>query len=214
MLGDSELVAVRSAGVGNFQITLPIIVLGIALSFFTFLINLYGVPFAARLVRQVALQTALHKLESPIEPGVFNSEINGYTIYVKGGDFEKGTWKNIFVYNEDKKTNEARLITSKSGRIDTTEESSELVLENSIVSTFFIEKQTQEKQTSKFVSENVGQIRVAIKTKRGEIIEKLTATEGRRTNSDYSNSLATSKQKMARKKSKRRYSGSGESYFR
>ncbi len=178
MLGDSELVAVRSAGVGNFQITLPIIVLGIALSFFTFLINLYGVPFAARLVRQVALQTALHKLESPIEPGVFNSEINGYTIYVKGGDFEKGTWKNIFVYNEDKKTNEARLITSKSGRIDTTEESSELVLENSIVSTFFIEKQTQEKQTSKFVSENVGQIRVAIKTKRGEIIEKLTATEG------------------------------------
>jgi lipopolysaccharide export system permease protein len=67
-------------------------------------INLYGVPFAARMVRQVALQTALHKLESPIEPGVFNSEINGYTIYVKGGDFERGTWKNIFVYNEDKKT--------------------------------------------------------------------------------------------------------------
>src|SRR4028119_77177 len=72
MLGDSELIAVRSAGVGNFQITLPIIILGIALSFFTFFINLYGVPFAARLVRQVALQTALHKLESPIEPGVFN----------------------------------------------------------------------------------------------------------------------------------------------
>ena len=125
------------------------------------------------MVRRVALQTALHKLESPIEPGVFNSEINGYTIYVKGGDFERGTWKNIFVYNEDGKTNEARLITSKSGRIDTTEESSELVLENAVVSTF-----SNEKQTPKFVSENVGQFRVAIKTKRGEIIEKLTAAEG------------------------------------
>ena len=173
MLGDSELVAIRSAGVGNLQITLPVIVLGVALSFFTFFINLYGVPFAAQLVRRVALQTALHKLESPIEPGVFNSEINGYTIYVKGGDFERGTWKNIFVYNEDKKTNEARLITSKSGRIDTTDESSELVLENAIVSTF-----SNEKQTPKFVSENVGQFRVAIKTKRGEIIEKLTAVKG------------------------------------
>lgn len=173
MLGDSELVAIRSAGVGTLQITLPVIVLGIALSFFTFFINLYGVPFAARLVRQVALQTALHKLESPIEPGVFNSEINGYTIYVKGGDFEKGTWKNIFIYNEDKKTNETRLITSKSGRIDTKEESSELVLENAVVSTF-----STQKQTPKFVSENVGQFRVAIKTKRGEIIEKLSQTEG------------------------------------
>jgi LPS export ABC transporter permease LptF len=173
MLGDSELIAIRSAGVGNLQITLPIIVLSVVLSFFTFFINLYGVPFAARMVRQVALQTALHKLESPIEPGVFNSEINGYTIYVKGGDFERGTWKNIFVYNEDEKTKEARLITSKSGRIDTTEESSELVLENAVVSTF-----SNQKQTPKFVSENVGQFRVAIKTKRGEIIEKLTAAEG------------------------------------
>jgi lipopolysaccharide export LptBFGC system permease protein LptF len=173
MLGDSELVAIRSAGVGNLQITLPIIALGIALSFFTFFINLYGVPFAARLVRQVALQTALHKLESPIEPGVFNSEINGYTIYVKGGDFQTGTWKNIFIYNEDKKTNETRLITSKSGRIDTKDESSELVLENAIVSTI-----STQKQTLKFISENVGQFRVAIKTKRGEIIEKLSQTEG------------------------------------
>jgi len=173
MLGDSELIAIRSAGVGNFQITIPIVFLGITLSFFTFLINLYGVPFAARIVRQVALQTALYKLESPIEPGVFNSEINGYTIYIKNGDLEKGTWEKIFIYNEDKTTGEARLITSKSGRIDTKDESSELVLQNAVVSTF-----STRKETTKFVSENVGQFRVAIKTKRGEIIDKLTATEG------------------------------------
>ena len=91
-----------------------------------------------RIVRQVALQTALYKLESPIEPGVFNSEINGYTIYVKDGDVEKGTWKNIFIYNEDKKNNQVRLITSKSGRIDTNDEKSELVLDNAVVNTFSI----------------------------------------------------------------------------
>ncbi len=173
MLGDSELTAIRSAGVGNFQITLPVIFLGIILSLFTFFINLYGVPFAAKIVRQVALQTALYKLESPLEPGVFNSEINGYTIYVKNGDFEKGTWENIFIYNEDKAKNEARLITSKSGRIDTRDDDSELVLENAIVSTF-----STQKETPKFASENIRQFRVAIKTRRGEIIDKLTATEG------------------------------------
>ncbi len=173
MLGDSELIAIRSAGVGNVQITLPVVALGILLSLFTFSINLYGVPFAARIVRRVALQTALYKLESPIEPGVFNSEINGYTIYVKNGDLKKGTWENIFIFNEDKTNNQARLITSKSGRIDTKDEISELVLENAVVSTF-----STQKDISKFVSENIGQFRVAIKTKRGEIIEKLTNAEG------------------------------------
>jgi len=96
MQGDSELVAIRAAGVGNLQITLPVIVLGILLSLFAFFVNLKGVPFAARIVRGVALQTAIQKLESPIEPGVFNTEVSGYTIYVKGGDMTNGTWKNIF----------------------------------------------------------------------------------------------------------------------
>ncbi len=172
MQGDSELISIRAAGVGNFQITFPIIILGILLSFFAFFINLNGVPFAAQIVRQVALQTALYKLESPIEPGVFNTEINGYTIYVKDGDFEKGTWKNIFIYNEDPTNKAVRLITSKSGRIDTKEETSELVLENAVVNTY-----STEKDAEKFVSENVGQIRLAIKTKRVEIIEKISKSE-------------------------------------
>lgn len=172
MQGDSELISIRAAGVGNIQITLPIIILGISLSFFAFYINLNGVPFAAQIVRQVALQTALYKLESPIEPGVFNTEISGYTIYVKDGDFEKGTWKNIFIYNEDQPNKSVRLITSKSGRIDTKEETSELVLENAVINTF-----SNEKNVEKFVSENVGQIRLAIKTKRGELIEKISKSE-------------------------------------
>ena len=176
MLGDSELIAIRSAGVGNFQIAMPVVLLGTALSLLTFIINLYGVPFAARVVRQVALQTALRKLESPIEPGVFNSEINGYTIYVKNGDLQKGTWENIFIYNEDKTTHQARLITSKSGRIDSNEESSELVLQNAVVST--LSNLSDTPSGSKFISENIGQFRLAIKTKRGEIIDKLTGGEG------------------------------------
>jgi len=169
MLGDNELIAIRTAGVGNFQMTIPIICLGILLSFFTFVINLYGVPLAARIVRQVALQTALYKLESPIEPGVFNSEINGYTIYVKNGDIEKGTWENIFIYNEDKTNNQSRLITSKNGRIDVKGENSELVLENAVVSTI-----STQQTNLKFISENIKQFRLAIETKRAEIIERLT----------------------------------------
>ncbi len=172
MQGDSELVAVRAAGIGNLQIAIPTLILGILLSLFAFFVNLKGVPLAAQIVRSVALQTAIHKLESPIEPGSFNTEIKGYTIYVRNGDLQAGMWKNIFIHNEDKQNNQERLITAESGRIDSDDELSELVLDNAVVNTF----STQE-NGRKFVSENVGEIRLGIKTKRGELIEKISNSD-------------------------------------
>ena len=172
MQGDSELVAIRTAGVGTLQITIPILILGVFLSGFTFIVNIYGIPFATQIVRKIAIQTAIYKLESPIEPGVFNTEINGLTIYVKDGDFEKGTWKNVFIFSENPENKQLRLITSRSGRIDNKGEISELVLENAVVNTF-----STENSQLKTVNENVGQIRYAIKTKRGELIQKMSSRE-------------------------------------
>ena len=173
MQGDSELVAIRAAGVGNLQITIPILILGILLSVFAFVVNLKGVPIAAALVRSVALQTAIKKLESPIEPGVFNTEVAGYTIYVKGGDIESGRWNNIFIYNEDPANNSTRLITSRNGRIDVTDQLSELVLENATISTI-----PNQPGVGKYIAENIGEVRLAIKTRRGELIDKLSNSSG------------------------------------
>ena len=172
MQGDSELVAIRASGVGNLQIALPIMVLGVLLSGFAFFVNLKGVPFAAGLVRNVALQTAIKKLESPIEPGIFNTEVAGYTIFVRGGDIGTGRWKNIFIYSEDRANNSLRLITSSDGRVDTTEQASELVLENASVTTLPIDP-----GVGKYVTENIGEIRFAIRTSRGELIDRLSRSE-------------------------------------
>lgn len=178
---DNELVIIRAVGVGSFQISLPIALLGVLLSFFAFFVNSQGVPLAAQIVRQVALQTALHKLESPIETGVFNTEVQGFTIYVKDADLEKGKWKNIFIYQEDKLKNQVRLITSKNGRIDNLirdgqivirAENVELVLEDSTVNTFSIQNINQ-----KLISENVKELRIPIQTKRQEIAEKISKSE-------------------------------------
>ncbi len=171
MQGDSELVAIRASGVGNMQIAVPIIILGILLSIFAFFVNLQGVPVAASLVRNVALQTAIKKLESPLEPGVFNTEVAGYTIYVKGGDLETGRWKNIFIYGEDAEKGTVRLITSQQGRVDTTDQFSELVLENASVSTL-----PMSPGQGKYVSESIGEVRFAIKTRRSDLIAKLTSS--------------------------------------
>ncbi len=172
MQGDSELIAIRAAGVGNLQILFPIALVGILLSAFTFLVNLYGVPFASRLVRTVAMQTAIYKLESPIEPGVFNTEVAGYTIYVKDADITDGRWKNIFIHTENPKTGEVRLITSKQGRIDSSDQLSELVLEDGLSTTI-----SPDGQREKFVSEKIGEVRFAIKTRRDELVQKLSSSE-------------------------------------
>src|SRR5258706_821049 len=172
MQGDSELVAIRASGVGNLQIAVPIMILGVLMSIFAFVVNLKGVPLAASLVRNVALQTAIKKLESPIEPGVFNTEVAGYTIYVMGGDFETGRWKNIFIYSEDRPNNSVRLITSQNGRIDSTDQLSELVLENAAVSTLPITP-----GQGKYVSESIGEVRFAIRTKRSDLIDKMNSSE-------------------------------------
>lgn len=172
MQGDSELVAIRASGVGNLQIALPIIILGVFLSVFAFVVNLKGVPLAASLVRNVALQTAIKKLESPVEPGIFNKEVAGYTIYVRSGDVETGRWENIFIHSEDAANGNVRLITSRSGRIDTSGETSELVLENASVTTLPIKG-----GAGKYVAEDLGQIRLAIKTSRSDLIKKLSSSE-------------------------------------
>lgn len=178
MQGDSELKAIRAAGIGNFQLTASVFVLGLLLSVFAFFINQKGVPFAAQLVRNISLQAALSKLESPIEPGVFYTEVKDSTIYVKEGNIEKGIWEKVFVYQEDKSRAEARLITSKHGWIDSKDDISELVLDNASVNTFSTSTSTSTgSQSSKFVTENIGQLRFVVKTKRDEIIDKLSNSE-------------------------------------
>lgn len=172
MQGDSELVAIRASGVGNGQIAIPIVILGILLSGFAFLVNLYGVPIAAGIFRSVALKTAIKKLESPVEPGEFNNDVAGYTIYVKSGDVDTGRWQNIFIYSEDHANNSVRLITSRTGRVDSNDEFSELVLENASVTTLPLTP-----GQGKYVFENIGDVRFAIKTKRGDLVRRLSTAQ-------------------------------------
>jgi LPS export ABC transporter permease LptF len=169
MRSDNELVTLQSIGMGNWAAAAPVFVLGIFLSFFSIAVNIFGVPAASRAVRAIALRSALFKLESPIEPGVFNTEIAGFTVYVRDVDFETGRWKNVFIYNEDAEAGKSRLITSRRGRIDSSSDHSELVLEDAVVSTL----QGGEK-AGNLISENFGELRLSIKTTRDELARRMS----------------------------------------
>ncbi|HEY2848123.1 MAG TPA: LptF/LptG family permease, partial [Pyrinomonadaceae bacterium] len=92
--------------------------------------------------------------------------------YVQKGDVDTGRWQNIFIYTEDRTNNAIRLITSRNGRVDTNDEVSELVLENASVTTLPLTP-----GQGKYVFENIGDVRLAIKTKRGELISRLSNSQ-------------------------------------
>lgn len=170
MQGDSELVAIRAAGVGNAQIALPIVLLGVILSAFAFWVNIQGVPIAAAVVRRVAMQAAIAKFESPIEPGVFYSEVEGFTILARSADESDGQLKNVFISQKDQNNGVYRLVTSEVGRMDINGEATELVLDSASVVTMPIDP-----SVNKYSIENLHNIRVALKTKRAEMLERLSS---------------------------------------
>jgi LPS export ABC transporter permease LptG len=131
---DSELVAMRAAGVGTFRIIAPLLFLGALLSALTFYVAFAVAPVSAQNLRDIALQAALYRLESPVEPRSFYTGIPGKVVYVREGDQEKGLWGKIFIHWEEA-GGEVRLVTARSGRLDFSGEQAELVLDDAVLTT-------------------------------------------------------------------------------
>ena len=131
---DSELIAMRAAGVGTFRIIAPLLFLGAVLSALTFYVAFRVAPDSAQNLRDIALQAAIYRLESPVEPRSFYTGIPGKVVYVREGDKEKGLWGKIFIQWEES-GGEVRLVTARSGRLDFSGEQAELVLDEALLTT-------------------------------------------------------------------------------
>jgi LPS export ABC transporter permease LptG len=131
---DSELIAVRAAGVGTLRIITPPLFLGALLSALTFYVAFRVAPAASQNLRDIGLQAALYKLESPVEPKSFYTGIPGKVVYVREGDAERGLWGKIFIQWEEP-GGEVRLVTARTGRLDYSGEQAELVLDDALLTT-------------------------------------------------------------------------------
>ncbi|HEY2972630.1 MAG TPA: LptF/LptG family permease, partial [Pyrinomonadaceae bacterium] len=130
MGSDSEIVAIRAAGVGTWSLLWPALAIGLLATAATTFLHFKEAPQAARDLRRAALQGALRKLDSPVEPRTFNTDIPGYVIYVRDGDKSQGSWGRVFIYAQQ--PDGTRVVTARSGRIDSSNEKSELVLSDAV----------------------------------------------------------------------------------
>src|SRR4028118_1039716 len=78
---DSELIAMRAAGVGTWRFVSPVLLLGIVFTLLTLYMGFEVAPSATHLMRQAALKVTLSKIESPIQPNTINTEMPGKVVY-------------------------------------------------------------------------------------------------------------------------------------
>ena len=173
---DSEIVAMRSAGVGTWTMLWPGLLLGLMFTIVTVYIQLQEAPQAARDLERVALQGALAKLDSPVEPRTF-STLPRYVIYVRDGDKALGSWGRVFIYGQEA-DHSSQIFTARSGRIDSSGDQSELVLSDVLATKFPDAKSEAQKS---YVVERSDQLRISINTGRADIIQRLNQRD---TNAD------------------------------
>ena len=173
MGSDSEIVAMRAAGVGTWTLLSPVLMIGLLVTVATTYIQMMEAPQAARDLKKAALQGALRKLDSPVEPRNFNTEIPGYVIYVRDGDKAQGSWGRVFIYAQQPDGSN-RVVTARSGRIDSSGEKSELVLNDAVATKIPAPANVDQRS---YVVERLDQLRISINTGRAEILKRINESE-------------------------------------
>lgn len=173
MGSDSEIVAMRAAGVGTWSMLWPVLIVGLVASAAAAYIHLKEAPQAARDIRRAAILGALRKLDSPVEPRTFTTDIPGFVIYVREGDKISGSWGRVFIYTQED-DGAVRAVTARSGRIDSSAEKSELVLSDAVATKL---PSSVEGQSKSYVVERSEQLRILINTGRSALLDRLHRSE-------------------------------------
>jgi len=172
MGSDSELIAIRAAGVGTWRIAWPVLLIGIIFTFLTLYVGFEVAPRATSLMRRAAVRVALSKLDSPIQPQAFNTEMPGKVVYVRDGDRAQGQWGRLFIHWHDE-GEDIRLVTARHGRIDVTGDRTELALTDAVVTTLPTSAPSAQNNPRQIVTESSGQLRIRLNTGRNALLKRL-----------------------------------------
>ncbi|MCA1636066.1 MAG: LptF/LptG family permease, partial [Acidobacteria bacterium] len=172
MGSDSELVVFRAVGLSNWRFALPTLALGLLCTLITTFNAFVLAPRATHSARQAVLRMTLERLETPIQPGTFNTQLPGKLIYVREGDEASGEWRKVFIHWFEP-GGDLRLVTARSGRIDLTGDQTELLLHDAMVTTLPSSGRGAEGAGRQVVTERSEQLRVRLNTGRAALLNQL-----------------------------------------
>ncbi len=115
---DSELVAIRAAGIDLTRLYRPIGVLGGVLWILTALVMVEVVPRTNRILYSMRLQLSTFAIAQRIQPGVFTPELAGRRIYVERASADRRTLEGIVVSDRSDPSEGERLTLARRGTLE------------------------------------------------------------------------------------------------
>jgi LPS export ABC transporter permease LptF/LPS export ABC transporter permease LptG len=125
---DSELVAIRAAGIDLLRLYRPIGVLALLTGGLTLFLMLEVVPRTNELLYTLKLRLSSFAIVQRIHPGVFSPEVAGYRIYVEGASPDHRKLNGLIVADRSHAAEGERLTFARSGALESDEKSGRLWL--------------------------------------------------------------------------------------
>ena len=122
---DSEITAMRAAGISVSRLARPVFVLGLLCSAASFYVNFQSMPWArVQYYREFAAAVRANPLRI-IEPKRFIRDFSGCVIYV--GEKDGPALRDIWIWELDEQSRVRRLIRAESGRLEFDEATNTLI---------------------------------------------------------------------------------------
>lgn len=99
LISDSELVVLQSAGMSRFDISKPVLLAGTVATLFAYFISLYALPVTYRQFKDMQSFLRDNYASLLLQEEVFNTPVEGMTVFVRQRDQNTGLLKGILVHD-------------------------------------------------------------------------------------------------------------------
>ena len=140
LINDRELVVMRAAGLSQFSLALPALILASAVTLSGYALNLYLVPQSYAKFRDMQWDIRYNYSHILLREGAFNSVTDGITVYVRQRTSE-GQLLGILVHDQRDKDNPFTLMAAKGAMVQTDEGARVVMFDGN--------RQTVDKKTNK-----------------------------------------------------------------
>jgi len=114
---ENEFAALRMGGISIYRLIVPLLVLGVVISGFTYIINEEIIPWSNHMAQNIIRQTILQEAMLDVKENLFFKGPRGRLFYVEDFNEQKNTLTNIVIYNFPEKGGYPEIITASSGLI-------------------------------------------------------------------------------------------------
>ncbi len=127
LAADSELIAMRSAGISLYRLCRPVLVLAVVLTVLNGFLMLYVLPRGNHALQKLQLEILSHSVSQQVQPRIFYEGWEGLVLYVNNFPAGEDQWQGVFVA-DSVPTGENEVTVADRGEVILSEDGERLML--------------------------------------------------------------------------------------